>query len=150
MLFNELLARLPKVIKTGVRKVTDMVLEENYVKFMRSSDSVRIFLKEAIERVIDNPTPDDVIIRYELYEHYLKYCTDNGITPESDAAVKQKLENDHGIKLQKTRHKQIQGYYWIGVRTRDWTEYRKELERGTIKNLVDQNYLSPETLDAFK
>jgi P4 family phage/plasmid primase-like protien len=150
MLFNELLGRLPDVINNGVRKVTEEVLDENYTKFMRSSDSVRIFVKEAIERVIENPTPKDNIIRHELYDHYLDYCRDNSITPESDTAVKEKLQNDHGFQLKKTKVNQVQGYYWIGIRKKDWKEYRKDLEESSITNLVGQRYLSPETLEDFK
>jgi P4 family phage/plasmid primase-like protien len=148
MLFNELLVRLPDVIDNGVRKVTTKVLEENYTKFMRSADSVRIFVKEAIEHVPkEEVKPEDAIIRYELYDWYLKYCNENAITPESDMSVKEKLEKDHAFKLQHTKRHQIQGYYWIGIKKRDWTQYRKEKEKETVEGLVKQNYLSQETLD---
>jgi P4 family phage/plasmid primase-like protien len=150
ILFNELLTRLPDVIANGVRKVTENVLDDNYTKFMRSADSVRIFVKEAIERVIVNPSPKDNIVRHELYDYYLEYCKDNGITPESDTVTKEKLQKDHGFQLRKTKVNQIQGYYWIGIRKKDWKEYRKDLEKSSIKNLVEQQYLSPETLDEFR
>lgn len=151
MLFNELLARLPSVINDGVRKVTEDVLEANYTKFMRGSDSVRIFVREALERVEEGKaTPNDVVIRYDMYDHYLKYCSGNGITPESDTIVKEKLEKDHAFKLQKTRRNNISGFYWIGVRLKDWNEYRKDKERETVENLVNRNYLSQETLEGYK
>jgi P4 family phage/plasmid primase-like protien len=143
MLFNELLARMPDVIDNGVRKVTDDVLEENYKKFMRSADSVRIFVKEALER----DQQGEQLLKLDLYEHYLKYCADNGIPPESDSSVSQKLKNDYGIKLHRTKVKQVSGYYWIGLKKRGWVEYRKESEKALVKNLVKQHYLSPETLD---
>ena len=147
VLFNEILRRLPRVIKEGVVKVTDELMEETYDTYMRGSNSIKYFYNHGMECNVAGAT----IRKLALYEHYLKLCEHFRISPESDTLFSKTLTNELGLKAPtKSRDKEGQGYFWIGVRIKDWVKEERAEERARLEDLVKGNYFGQEVLEGFK
>ena len=63
-LLHELLIRLPRVLKEGIKKITSEVMEETYDKYIRSADPVKYFVDRALESI-----PGCKVTKLELFEH---------------------------------------------------------------------------------
>jgi putative DNA primase/helicase len=121
ILLSELLARLPRVIKDGIRKVTNESLAETHDRFISSSDSGAYFIKKALE-----DDPQSRIERIEMFEYYNQFCKTERLSPASDSSLSRNISERWGSP-RPTRIKGQQIRYWEGVKKVDWKE-RERME----------------------
>lgn len=125
ILLSDLLARLPRIIKHGIRDVTNEALSESYDKYMMSMDPVRSFYEKALV-----PESGSKIPKPEMLEHYNKYCRYHGLTPESDQSFSRKLTKDYHVKSKQVRVKgeSYPVYVWLDFRLVDWQEVQEQAQ----------------------
>jgi P4 family phage/plasmid primase-like protien len=119
-----LLKRLPKVLKRGIFTASSSI-PENYDKYILSSDPIRAFVEECLER--DN---DRAPSKEEVYAAYRSFCTAKRVTIESEQSFSRKLTREYGFqyKLLRDSKTRDRSYYWIGIKIVDWkpTEEKQE------------------------
>ena len=142
-LLGELLARVPRIIKDGLRPVTNEALEETYDKYMMSMDPVRSFYEHALQ-----PEAGSNILKAEMYEHYTKFCHDYRLTPESSQSFSRKLTMDYHLKskLKKVKGESYPRYFWLDVKLVVW----QDIERKAQMNLEEIADLSVQQRGALK
>ncbi|MGA7368134.1 MAG: primase-like DNA-binding domain-containing protein [Nitrososphaeraceae archaeon] len=129
-LLYELLSRLPRVLKHGIRKITSESMAETYDKYTRGSNPVKYFYEKALRPDIGNKIP-----KLEMYEYYEKFCRDHGLAPESDQSFSRKLTDDHHLKYDRFRLKGERVYCWIDVGLVDWASKKME-EQSNLEEII--------------
>lgn len=138
-LLYELLARLPRILKEGIRKVTNDTMAETFDKYTRGSDPVRYF----VEKGLDFPIPECKVTKLDLLDHYERFCREFGLAVESARSLTQKLTEDHHLKVKRGRVNGELAYCWDGVRLKKWDEEEKKV----LETLED---FSKSTKEAMK
>lgn len=136
-LLYELLSRLPRVLKDGIKKVTNEALAETYDKYTRGSNPVKYFQEKALMW----PLPGDKVPKRDMYQRYFEFCAEFGLAPESDQSFSRKLTQS-GLKTQRGRINGELAYCWMDVRLRDWQKEEREAQQS-----LD---FTDETKDAMK
>ena len=114
--FNLIVPRVAKVLEKGITG-SNQSLEENYLKYMESSDPIRAFVETAISRSNDK---DSFLSKTDLYNAYMDYCIAKQLNPESQFAFSQRLTKDFDIHYELKQKNKSRDYYWIGVKLKDW------------------------------
>jgi phage/plasmid-associated DNA primase len=119
-----LLKRLPKVLKRGIFTASSSI-PENYDKYILSSDPIRAFVEECLER--DN---DRAPSKEEVYAAYRSFCTAKRVTIESEQSFSRKLTREYGFqyKLLRDSKTRDRSYYWIGIKIKDWKPTEEDQE----------------------
>ena len=128
-LLYELLSRLPRILKDGIKKITSEGMAQTYDKYTRGSNPVKYFVEKGLEYPISGAKTR----KLEVYEHYEKFCREFGLAPESDQSFSRRLSDEFHLMYKRGRINGEQVYCWEGVRLRDW---EKE-ENDVLKNLED-------------
>ena len=120
-LLKVIIKRLPRVLRRGIFTASSSI-DENYSKYILSSNPVRAFVEAAIEQDIDSsPTKE------EVYGSYKMFCKVKKLTAESEQSFSRKLKREFGFKdMQMRDGKGGKPYYWIGIRIKDWKEVAEE------------------------
>ena len=139
ILLSELLSRLPRIVKCGLRQVTNEALEETYDKFTRGSDPVKYFYEKALQSEAGNKIP-----KIDMYEDYTQFCQLHRLTPESDQSFSRKLTQDYHLKIRQYRINGERVRCWVDVRRLDW---QKEIEQESIEEIGN---LSPSEKEALR
>ena len=114
-LLRTILRRLPRVLKEGI-STTSSSIDENYEKYILSSNPVRAFFEAALE--YDN---DKAPSKSEVYVSYKMFCDAKKLAAESEQSFSRKLKKDFGLNYKQMRdEKGGKAYYWIGIRIKDW------------------------------
>jgi putative DNA primase/helicase len=139
ILLSELTSRLPRIIKHGLRQVTNEALEETYDKFTRGSDPVKYFFEKALSPEIGGKIP-----KFKMFEEYLEFCHIYRLTPESDQSFSRKLTKVHNMKVGRPRINKELAYCYMDVKLRDW---RKALgEQDSLEEIGDLTEQQKEAL----
>ena len=110
------LKRLPRVLSSGIY-VPSSTIDENYHKYILSSNPVRAFVETVLE--VDE---DRMMLKEEVYDAYRKFCKSKKLAIESEQSFSRKLSKEHNLKsIQIRDEKGARPYYWIGVKLKDWT-----------------------------
>ena len=110
--------RLPRVLKSGIFTI-DSSIEDNYVKYIESSDPVRLFAEKAIRRTADghNETKADVYASYE------RFCSDKNVGKESSEAFSRRLKK---LGFDEPKQQRLKGdgktWVWPNIKLRDYTK----------------------------
>jgi P4 family phage/plasmid primase-like protien len=114
-LLKVVLRRLPRVLTKGIQ-TTSSTIDENYTKYILSSDPIRAFVETALESDLDINT-----LKTEIYESYKMFCRAKNLSPVSEGAFSRRMTRQHGIKCEQFRDgKGRRPYYYLGVKIRDW------------------------------
>ncbi|HZA68787.1 MAG TPA: hypothetical protein VE548_03735 [Nitrososphaeraceae archaeon] len=114
-LLRIILRRLPRVLKEGI-SVASSSIDENYDKYILSSNPVRAFFEAAIEHDNNRAT-----LKSEVYESYKMFCNAKKLAAESEQSFSRKLKKEFGLKDTQMRDENNnRSYYWIGIRIKDW------------------------------
>ena len=127
-LLYELLCRLPRILREGIRKVTNEGMAETYVKYTRGSNPVKYFVERSLEIAVESK-----VTKEELFDQYEKFCHGYGLAPESPQSFSRKLKDNFRFDVKRVRIKGEPVYCWMGVRVRDW---QKEEDQNLLDKLV--------------
>ena len=108
-LLNLILKRLPRVLKDGISRTS--TIDENYTKYMQSSDPIRLFAETSTKKVLDAlawETKDSV------YSAYEKFCSDRNLPKESSETFSRKFKQQDCVYKQKNV-KGVNTYVWINI-----------------------------------
>lgn len=130
-LFGLLVRRVTKVLENGIF-YTDTI-EQNYEKYMRSSNPIRSFAESAIRK--DNSADANIKID-KMYDEYIEFCDYYKLSKETDFAFSRDL-GKLGFKKKQVRvgkGKANIKWMWISVKLIDWknegSEYDEDEEQG--------------------
>ena len=141
-LLYELLCRLPRVLREGVRPVTSEVIGETYDKYTRGSNPVKYFYEKALEA-----NPGNRVKKLDLYDHYYDFCKAFGLAPESDYSLSRRLKEEFHLEYKRTSVKGEQYDYWKDIGLKDWREAeRKEEEENRFEWFSNASKASDEEL----
>src|SRR5918996_2675022 len=114
-LLRIILRRLPRVLKEGI-STTSSSIDENYEKYILSSNHVRAFVEAALEQ-----NNDRAILKSEVYASYRMFCNSKKLAAESEQSFSRKLKKEFSLKDTQMRDENNnRAYYWIGIRIKDW------------------------------
>lgn len=112
-----LLERLPRVLQKGIRPNSSKTMEDNYEKYVKSTDPVQHYIDQVIE-------PSDTageISKDQLYNSYVWFCRVKGLAPETEQSFSRVMTAKKYICMQKgSSRKKNREYYWIGMKIKDW------------------------------
>jgi P4 family phage/plasmid primase-like protien len=140
-LLHEILPRIPRILREGLKKTTNESIEENYDKYTKGSNPVKAFYEKAL-----GPEPGGRVTNVDMLEHYRKFCRAFALTPESDQSFSRKLSDDFHLRKKQFRMNSDRVYCWQDVKLRDWDQE----ERDRITTLQDINDYSSETKQALR
>lgn len=108
-LLKVVLRRLPRVLNKGIQTASSTI-DENYTKYILSSDPIRAFVETALEPDIDINT-----LKTEIYESYKIFCRAKNLSPISEGSFSRRMTKQHGIKCEQFRDgKGTRPYYYLG------------------------------------
>ena len=114
-LLRIVLRMLPTVLKEGISTASSSI-DENYQKYILSSNPVRAFFESAIEYDNDRAPP-----KSEVYASYKAFCNSKKLSTESEQSFNRKLKKEFGLKDMQIRdEKGNRAYHWVGIRIKDW------------------------------
>jgi len=114
-LLSIVVARLPRVLSKGIY-VSHSSIEENYVKYIQSSDPIRAFYESSIRKDNSNASKD------EVYSAYSRFCKDKKLNSESCDTFNRRLKKDWGLLDSKLQKDGIRRPHWLGIKLTDNTE----------------------------
>ena len=98
-------------------RLTNGTIEQNYSKYIESSNPVRAFVEVALEK--DNSSLES---KDEVHKAFKMFCSSKSLPIESEQqSFSRKLTKDHGFNyIQRRDDKGHKPYYWIGLKLKDW------------------------------
>ena len=110
--------RLPRVLKSGI-STTHSSVEDNYVKYIESSDPIRLFAEVAIRRTTDGHYET----KADVYASYERYCSDKNVGTESSEAFSRRLKK---LGFEEPKQQRLKGggktWVWPNIKLRDYTK----------------------------
>lgn len=112
-LLSLILRRLPRVLKSGI-STQHSTIEENYMKYMESSDPIRLFTEMAIDRTSEGyETKDNVYAGYEWF------CSEKNLGKESSATFSRRLKQE-GFHYEQKKINGVRTWVWKNIKLKDW------------------------------
>jgi len=118
-LLSLVIRRLPRVLKDGISYTASHNIEENYLRYIRSSNPIRYFAETALR--VDSGV-DVYIAKTNMYEAYSKFCDKNKLGTESSYTFSRELKK-HGFYDGQVRiggKKQPKIWVWRNVKLTNW------------------------------
>jgi P4 family phage/plasmid primase-like protien len=119
-LLSLVLKRLPRVLKAGTS--SQSTIEDNYTKYMQSSDPIRLFSELCIKTVLD---VKDFETKEAVYNAYQNFCIDKKLPKESSETFSRRLK-EIGFDYKQRKIEGVKTHVWIQVGLRDYKEAEKE------------------------
>jgi len=113
-LLSLILKRLPRVLKNGISMKT--TIEDTYVKYMQSSDPIRLFIEEAIHV---EESENNWLLKEDVYEAYEWFCADRKLPKESMYTLTRRLKLE-GLKDKPKKINGVKYWIWINVKLKDY------------------------------
>jgi hypothetical protein len=115
-LLKIILRRLPRVLENGISTIAatgSEIIEQNYLKYILSSNPIRAFIEECIEVDANGKEP-----KQDVHDSYLRFCTHYKLGVEQSQSFSRKLKGEFGWKDTQAADKR---YYWTGIKLKDFT-----------------------------
>jgi P4 family phage/plasmid primase-like protien len=133
-LLHELLGRLPRIIRQGIRPTTNETMAETYEKYIRSTNPVGYFCEQALTFV---DATGKRISKQQMYESYSLFCSAKKIAPESEWSFSRELTSmGYEYKQFKKDGKKIS--CWVNVGLREWKAI-EDKEQQTLPELTEND-----------
>ena len=113
-LLHELLGRLPRIIRQGIRPTTNKTMREIYNKYIQSLNPIRFFAEKALDVVVGNMIPVQ-----GMYDLYSQFCRAHRMAIMSGGAFSREL-GKLGFQKDQRMHNKVRAYYWLNVKVKDW------------------------------
>ena len=121
-LLNLLVSRLARVLESGISG-SDESIEDNYKKYVESSDPIRGF----VESAISTSDKDSYASKDAIYNAYRDYCIAKHLNPENEYTFSLRLSTDYKIEQKRLQLKgKPREYYWMGIKLIDWKAIEDE------------------------
>jgi P4 family phage/plasmid primase-like protien len=117
-----ILKRLPRVLKNGIS--TKSTIEDNYQKYMQSSDPIRLFIELAIRREDSEyywETKDGV------YNAYCNFCKEKNLAKESSHKFSREITKE-GFEYDQKKIDGVKTHVWIKMQLKHWKETDEDQE----------------------
>jgi putative DNA primase/helicase len=113
-LLHILLDRLPRILKEGIREMTEAELENTYKQYMRNLEPIQAFLEEL---VIKGNVPEQKITKKEMYEIYKRFCVTAKLKVQSAGAFSRYLSARKFEEkvLRDPENENKPTWYWVKV-----------------------------------
>ena len=111
--------RLPRVLKDGISYTASHTIEDNYLRYIRSSNPIRYFGETAIR--VDSGV-NAYVTKTDMYEAYCKFSGKNKLGTESNHSFSRELKK-HGfydVQVRIGGKKEPKIWVWRNVRLIDW------------------------------
>ena len=117
--------RLPRVLKDGISYTASHTIEDNYLKYIRSSNPIRYFAETALREDID---PKVYVIKTEVHEAYSQFCTKYKLPIESSYAFSRELKKQgfRDIQVRIGGKDKPKIWAWRNVRLIDWKKVKDD------------------------
>jgi P4 family phage/plasmid primase-like protien len=112
-LLRIVLKRLPRVLEKGIGTIAaagSEIIEQNYEKYMLSSDPIRAFIENCIEVDANGKEP-----KLDVHDSYLRFCNHYKLGVEQSQSLSRKLKGEFGWKDTQAADKR---YHWTGIKLR--------------------------------
>ena len=112
-----ILKRLPRVLQKGI--TSSSTIEQNYVKYMQSSDPIALFIEMAINKadVSDNKR----LTKEQVYQAYDHFCADKKLARESSDTFSRRLKVE-GFLDDRKRIDGMRRYVWVNIELKDYRQ----------------------------
>jgi putative DNA primase/helicase len=131
-LLYELLCRLPRVLKNGIKKITSEELAKTYDKYIRGSRPVRYFYEKALAGEVDGR-----VKKLDMFEHYEAFCKYHGLSVESEQSFSRRLKDEVHLVTERLRIDGERVYVWMDVKLVDWVK-KEEEEQSNLQDFTPQ------------
>ena len=121
-LLHELLSRIPRIVKEGLRQVTNESLAKTHERYSRGSDPLKYFCDTAIMLDMNTNVP-----KIDMYDHYIKFCNSEGLPTESEQSFSRKFKENMSLQTKQYRMNHDRVYCWVGVRLAEWNPQQESL-----------------------
>jgi putative DNA primase/helicase len=121
-LLHELLSRIPRIVKEGLRQVTNESLAETHRIYSKGSDPLKYFCDRAVMLDVNAKVP-----KTEMYEHYIKFCNAEGLPTESEQSFSRKFKERMDLQTKQYRINHDKVYCWVGIRMAEWNLQEESL-----------------------
>ena len=120
--------RLSKVLKEGISYTASHAIEDNYVKYMRSSNPIRYFAETALREDIDSKV---YVVKTEVHEAYSQFCAKYKLPIESSYAFSRELKKQgfRDIQVRIGGKDQPKIWAWRNVKLIDWKKVKDDIRR---------------------
>jgi P4 family phage/plasmid primase-like protien len=120
-LLSLVLKRLPRVLKNGI---SNNSIQENYEKYIQSSDPIRLFVETAIE-ILEGD--GNWVIKDELYDAYEWFCAKKNLPKESSETFSRRLR-DMGFDYKSKSISGVKTRVWVNVKLKDYKKPDEDQE----------------------
>jgi P4 family phage/plasmid primase-like protien len=111
--------RLPRVLKEGILYTASHTIEDNYLRYIRSSNPIRYFVETALR--VDNGA-NVYVTKTDMHAAYGKFCDKNKFGTESSYTFSRELKK-HGfldIQVRTGGKKEPKTWVWRNVKLINW------------------------------
>jgi putative DNA primase/helicase len=115
-LLGLLVRRVPRILKDGISYEKAHSIEQNYNKYIRSSQPIRYFAETALRK--DDEVNAHIALD-EMYESYCNFCDHHKLTKESDYVFSRELKKQ-GYDNKTVKRSGIVTRKWVHVKIIDW------------------------------
>ena len=117
VLLGLVVRRLPRVLKYGISYTASHTVEDNYLRYIRSSDPIRLFAELVIRRTTDG----NYETKADVYASYERFCSDKNVGRESSEAFSRRLKK-LGFEDPKEQRLKEAGKTWVwpNIKLVDW------------------------------
>jgi Poxvirus D5 protein-like len=92
--------------------VSQDTIEQNYNKYIQSSNPVRAFVEVALEKDSSSLESKD-----EIYKAFKMFCSSKSLPIESEQSFSRRLKKQYGFNdVQKRDNKGSKCYYWMRLK----------------------------------
>ncbi len=118
-LLTIVLKRLPRVLKSGI-STGHGTIDDNYLRYMESSDPIRLFIELAIDSTSD-AARDGYETKDDVYEAYGRLCKNRRLPKESSWTFSRRLKRD-GFDYIPKKMDGTKTYVWLRIKLKDYTK----------------------------
>jgi phage/plasmid-associated DNA primase len=112
--------RLPRVLETGISYAGNHTIDDNYLKYIESSDPIRLFCELGIRR-----EPNHNETKAAVYSAYEEYCMEKRLPRESNQTFSRRLKQS-GFEYKQDRQDKGRPYVWESVKLVYWRPVEDE------------------------
>jgi putative DNA primase/helicase len=125
-LLSIILRRLPRVLAGGIY-VPNGTIEENYTKYIQSSNPIRAFVETMIDKDTDIAMNSNEL-KVVVYEGYQRFCNDRKLGIEGSQTFNRKLKKDYGLTDDQFRVQGKKEWFWTSIKLKEYVKVDEDQE----------------------
>jgi putative DNA primase/helicase len=117
-LLSAVLKRMPRVLKTGI-STHHSTIEDNYLKYMESSDPIRLFFEMAVDTT-SAEAREGYETKSDVYTSFERFCAEKRLPKESSETFNRRLKS-YGLHYKQKKIDGVNTWVWINMKLKDYT-----------------------------